>query len=211
MKCALTLTKRDGRGKGASRKLRRGGGLPGVLYGKGNTMSITLNPLEFNKVLREKQHGHVLITLTEEHKKGGSQHNAILKDVQFDPVSGHVLHADLLEVAMDQPIQVTIPIAITGSTPIGVTLGGILRQRQRYLPVEGLPAAIPDRVEIDASPLDIGQVVRLKDIFLEPGIKVCDDLEKIVVNIAAKKFVETEEREPTEVAVDTPASAAQTS
>jgi large subunit ribosomal protein L25 len=212
MNCHLTLTKRAETGKGAARQLRREGKVPAVLYGKGETISLTLDPIEFHKVLRSKQQGYVLITLAETNKKGASQHNAILKDIQYDPVSGHVLHADFFEIAMDQPIQVAIPIVITGSIPVGVTLGGLLRQRQRHLSVEGLPADIPDTVVIDASGLDIGQAVKVKDLSLAKGIRTRDDLEKIVVNITAKKkAVEAIEGEGEKSAQETQAPAASSS
>ena len=207
MNCHLTLTKRAETGKGAARQLRREGKVPAVLYGKGETISLTLDPVEFNKVLRSKQQGHVLITLAEANKKGASQHNAILKDLQYDPISGHVLHADFFEVVMDQPIQVAIPIVITGSIPVGVTLGGVLRQRQRHLSVEGLPADIPDTVVIDASGLDIGQAVKVKDLPLAKGTRTRDDREKIVVNITAKKKV-VEETESEKSAQETQEPAA---
>ncbi len=207
MHCHLTLTKRAETGKGAARQLRREGKVPAVLYGKGETISLTLDPVEFNKVLRSKQQGYVLITLAEANKKGASQHNAILKDLQYDPISGHVLHADFFEVVMDQPIQVAIPIVITGSIPVGVTLGGVLRQRQRHLSVEGLPADIPDTVVIDASGLDIGQAVKVKDLSLAKGIRTRDDVEKIVVNITAKKKV-VEETESEKSAQETQEPAA---
>ena len=207
MNCHLTLTKRAETGKGAARQLRREGKVPAVLYGKGETISLTLDPVEFNKVLRSKQQGFVLIALAEANKKGASQHNAILKDIQYDPISGHVLHADFFEVAMDQPIQVAIPIVITGSIPVGVTLGGLLRQRQRHLSVEGLPADIPDTVVIDASGLDIGQAVKVKDLPLAKGIETRDDLEKVVVNITAKKKV-VEEAESEKSAQETQEPAA---
>ncbi len=210
MNCHLTLTKRAETGKGAARQLRREGKVPAVLYGKGETMSLTLDPVEFNKVLRSKQQGYVLITLAEANKKGASQHNAILKDIQYDPISGHVLHADFFEVVMDQPIQVAIPIVITGSIPVGVTLGGVLRQRQRHLSVEGLPADIPDTVGIDASGLDIGQAVKVKDLSLAKGIRTRDDVEKIVVNITAKKKV-VEETESEKSAQETQEPAASSS
>ena len=187
MNCHLTLTKRAETGKGAARQLRREGKIPAVLYGKGKAQSLTLDPIEFHKVLHAKQQGHVLVTLAEANQKGASQHNAILKDLQYDPIKGHVLHVDFFEVTMDQPIQVTIPLVITGSTPIGVTLGGTLRQRQRHLALEGLPADIPDTVVIDASGLEIGQAIKIKDLSITEGIKIHDDLEKIIVTIAAKK------------------------
>ncbi|HIA15010.1 MAG TPA: 50S ribosomal protein L25 [Nitrospirales bacterium] len=208
MNCHLTLTKRTETGKGAARQLRREGKVPAVLYGKGETISLTLDPVEFNNVLRSKQQGYVLITLGEAKTKGAAQHNVILKDLQYDPISGHVLHADFFEVQMDQPIQVTIPIVIAGSIPLGVTLGGVLRQRQRRLSVEGLPADIPDSVVIDASKLDIGQTVKIKDIPIEKGVKIQDDLEKIVVSISAKKqVVEATEGESEEKVQETPAPA----
>ncbi|HIO69237.1 MAG TPA: hypothetical protein EYG58_01655, partial [Nitrospirales bacterium] len=65
MNCHLTLTKRTETGKGAARQLRREGKVPAVLYGKGETISLTLDPVEFNNVLRSKQQGYVLITLGE--------------------------------------------------------------------------------------------------------------------------------------------------
>ena len=202
MNCHLTLTKRTETGKGAARQLRREGKIPAVLYGKGTTISLTLDPAEFGIVLRAKQQGHALITLAEANTKGASEHKAILQEVQYDPIDGHVLHADFFEVAMDQPIRVTIPIVITGSIPVGVTLGGVLRQRQRHLLVEGLPASIPDTVVIDASGLDIGQAVQVKDIPLVEGITTHDTLEKIVINILAKKkateVAESESAEATE-------------
>ena len=208
MNCHLTLTKRTETGKGAARQLRREGKVPAVLYGKGETISLTLDPVEFNNVLRSKQQGYVLITLGEAKTKGAAQHNVILKDLQYDPISGHVLHADFFEVQLDQPIQVTIPIVIAGSIPLGVTLGGVLRQRQRRLSVEGLPADIPDSVVIDASKLDIGQTVKIKDIPIEKGVKIQDDLEKIVVSISAKKqVVEETEGESEEKVQETPAPA----
>ncbi len=187
MNCHLTLTKRTETGKGAARQLRREGKIPAVLYGKGKAQSLTLDPIEFHKVLHAKHQGHVLITLAEANQKDASQHNALLKDLQYDPIKGHVLHVDFFEIVMDQPIQVTIPLVITGSVPIGVTLGGSLRQRQRHVDVKGLPADIPDTVVIDASGLDIGQAIKIKDLSIAESLKINDDLEKIIVNITAKK------------------------
>ena len=187
MHCHLTLTKRVETGKGASRRLRKKGEIPAVLYGQGKATSLTIDSAEFNMVLRSKQRGYVLISLTEANAKGVSKIHAVLQDVQYDPISEHVLHVDLLEVLMDQPIQVSVPILITGSTPIGVTLGGVLRQRCRYLIVEGLPADIPDTVALDASRVGVRQILKVEDITCEKGIKICDDQEKVVISITAKK------------------------
>lgn len=207
MNCDLTLTKRVETGKGSARQLRREGKVPAVLYGRGETILLTLDPVEFKKVLRAKQQGYVLVTLAEANEKSASQHNAILQDIQYDPIDGHVLHVDFFEVAMDRPIQVAIPIVITGSIPVGVTLGGVLRQRQRRLSVEGLPADIPDTVVVDASRLDVGQAVKVKDLSLATGVRTCDDLEKIVVNIIAKKkAVEAIEGEKSAQETQTPAA-----
>ena len=207
----LTLTRRSKTGKGASRQLRKEGKVPAVLYGQGKAISLTLDPTEFNTVLRLKQRGHVLITLTEANTKDGAKPHAILQDVQYDPISGHALHADLLEVAIDQPIQVAVPIVITGSTPVGITLGGVLQQRCRHLLVEGLPSDIPDTVVFDASRVGIGQVVKVKDIALEKGIMMCEDHDKIVISITATtKESEETERESDGAAHETQASATPT-
>ncbi len=189
MNCHVTLTKRVGVGKGVARQLRREGNVPGVLYGKGEAVSLTITDIEFSKLHDLRQQGFVLVALAESNDNGAPQRNAILKDVQYDPVTGKVLHVDFFEVAMDQAIQVSIPIVLTGSTPIGVTLGGVLRQRQRHLLVEGLPAEIPDTVCIDGSALEIGHVVKIKDLPVAKGLLVRDDLEKIIFNITSKKQV----------------------
>lgn len=194
MICNLTLTRRTELGKGPARQLRREGKVPGVLYGQGDAVSISLDPIEFSKVMQAKQQGYVLISLSDKPAKGKTERNAILKEVQYDPLTGDVLHADFFEVSMDKPIKVSIPIVLTGSIPVGVTLGGVLRQRERYLPLEGLPGDIPAKVSFDASNLEIGQVIRLKDLSLEKSLIPEDDPEKVIITLTMKKKVLEEEK-----------------
>jgi len=195
MKCNLTLTRRTEFGKGPARQLRREGKVPGVLYGQGEAVSISLDPIEFSKVMQAKQQGYVLIALSDKPAKGKTERNAILKEVQYDPLTGDVLHADFFEVVMDKPIKVSIPIVVTGNIPVGVTLGGVLRQRERYLSLEGLPGDIPDTVSFDASNLEIGQVVKLKDLPLEKTLTPQDDPEKVIITLTMKKKLVEEEKE----------------
>ncbi len=190
MEYTLTLTKRLETGKGAARKLRREGKLPAVLYGQGEATPLTLDPSEFAKVLRATQQGYALISLSDRSEKTAKKHPVILKDIQYDPITGSVLHVDLYEVALDQPLQVMIPLVLTGSTPIGVTLGGVLRQRERRLPAKGLPGKLPAQILFDASTLDAGQVVKIKDLEIGGDSLICGDGEKIVVNIVSKTKVE---------------------
>jgi large subunit ribosomal protein L25 len=108
----------------------------------------------------------------------------LLRDFQVDPVEGHILHADLFEISMDKPIRVKVPVHVIGGTPAGVKEGGILHYNTRELYVECLPGALPDHIEVDASPLTIGQGIHLKEIAKIEGVRYLDDLDQMVVSVA---------------------------
>ena len=95
-----------------------------------------------------------------------------------------MLHADLFEISMEKPIRVKVPVHVIGSTPVGVKEGGILHYNLRELHVECLPAALPDFIEVDASPLAIGQGIHLKEIAKRDGVRYLDDPEQKVVSVA---------------------------
>ena len=103
----------------------------------------------------------------------------------MDPVSGAVLHADLFEVSMDKPIRVKVPIQVIGSVPVGVKEGGVLHHNMRDLHVECLPSALPDHIEVDASPLAIGAGIYVKEIAAREGVRFLDDPDQMVVSVAA--------------------------
>jgi large subunit ribosomal protein L25 len=184
MRFDLAVTVREKSGKGAARQLRRSGKVPGVLYGQGECLLLTIEPEPLTKILKSQAGSTALITLTVNGAKAKPKRTALLRDFQVDPVEGHVLHADLFEISMDKPIRVKVPVHVTGSTPAGVKEGGILHYHTRELHVECLPDALPDHIEVDASALAIGQGVHLKEMAKLEGVRFLDDPDQMVVSVA---------------------------
>jgi large subunit ribosomal protein L25 len=185
MKFELAVTVREKTGKGAARQLRREGKIPGVLYGQGECLLLTIEPDSLVKILKAQAGGTALVSLTLTGAKSAPNRTALLRDFQVDPVEGNVLHADLFEISMNKPIRVKVPLHLTGGVPAGVKEGGILHHNMRELHIECLPAVLPDFIEVDASGLNISQGLHLKDVAVREGIKFLDDLEHMVVSVAA--------------------------
>ena len=165
--------------------MRRAGKIPAVLYGQGECLLLTVNPDELVKILKSHAGSTALISLTVNGAKSKPNRTALLRDYQVDPVSGAILHADLFEISMSKPIRVKVPIKVIGSTPAGVKEGGVLHHNMRDMHVECLPAALPDHIEVDASPLAIGSGIHVKEIAARDGVRFLDDPEQMVVSVAA--------------------------
>ncbi|HSA62995.1 MAG TPA: 50S ribosomal protein L25 [Nitrospiraceae bacterium] len=185
MKFDLAATVREQAGKGAARSMRRAGKVPAVLYGQGECLLLTVNPDELIKILKSHAGSTALISLTVTGAKSKPSRTALLRDYQVDPVSGAVLHVDLFEISMSKPIRVKVPIHVIGGVPAGVKEGGVLHHNLRELLVECLPAALPDNIEVDASPLNIGMGIHLKEVAKREGIRFLDDPDQMVVSVAA--------------------------
>jgi large subunit ribosomal protein L25 len=185
MKFELAVSVREQAGKGAARSMRRSGKVPAVLYGQGECLLLTVNPEELIKILKSQAGSTALISLTVSGAKSKPNRTALLRDYQVDPVTGAVLHADLFEISMSKPIRVKVPIHVVGGVPAGVKEGGVLHHNLRELHIECLPSALPDHIEVDASPLAIGQGIHLKEIAKREGIRFLDDAEQMVVSVAA--------------------------
>jgi large subunit ribosomal protein L25 len=184
MKFDIAADVREKSGKGVARQLRRSGKLPGVLYGEGECLLLTLDPAAVLKILRAHAGTTALITLTVNGAAKKSR-TALLRDFQTDPVSGELLHVDLFEISMTKPIRVKVPISLIGGQPAGVKEGGVLHHNLREIHVEVLPSAMPDMIEVDASSLVIGQGIHVRELAPIPGVKVLDDPDHMVVNVAA--------------------------
>jgi large subunit ribosomal protein L25 len=185
MKFDLAAAVREQAGKGAARSMRRAGKVPAVLYGQGECLMLTVNPDELIKILKSQAGSSALISLTIAGAKSNPSRTALLRDYQVDPVSGVVLHADLFEVSMSKPIRVKVPIQVIGGIPAGVKEGGVLHHNMRDMYVECLPSILPDHIEIDASALNIGGGIHVKDIAVREGVRFLDDSEQMVVSVAA--------------------------
>ncbi len=185
MKFDLAATVREQAGKGVARSMRRAGKVPAVLYGQGECLMLTVNPDELIKILKSHAGSSALIALAIAGAKSNPSRTALLRDYQVDPVSGAVLHADFFEVSMSKPIRVKVPIQVIGGIPAGVKEGGVLSHNMRDLHVECLPSLLPDHIEIDASALNIGGGIHVKDMAVLEGVRFLDDAEQMVVSVVA--------------------------
>jgi large subunit ribosomal protein L25 len=172
---------REQKGKGPNRRLRVAGKIPAVLYGhKSQNMSLEVDPKEIFKILQSDT-GENTIFLLE--IPGKEKINVLIKEYQLEPVSHRLLHADFYEVAMDEVLEVDVPLEVTGEAYGVKTEGGLLDIVHRELRVECLPGDIPENIEVDVTELKIGDNIRVKDLKVSEKIKILDDPETVVVAV----------------------------
>jgi large subunit ribosomal protein L25 len=162
---------RDDQGKGASRRLRRTGKVPAILYGgKGEPSNITLDQLKLLNVIEDEKFYSSIITL----KLDGKDQQAIVKDIQLHPAKHQVLHVDLQRVLADQAIRIHLPIHfLNEATCPGVkTQGGLVSHLRTDVEITCLPKDLPEALEVDMSGMSLNDTVYLKDIKLPPGVTI---------------------------------------
>ena len=189
---AIEVQPREQFGTRVTKRLRKSGQVPGVVYGtpEGDSISFAVDARELRRVLVGSG---ALIDL----KVGGEARPVIVKDQQFHPVRGEVIHIDFLQVRLDEKIHTQVPVQIEGSEEApGVKEGGVLEQVTHQLNIEALPTAIPDQITVDASGLGIADTMHLSAITAPEGVTFLDDLEETII---ATVVVPTEEPEEPEV------------
>jgi large subunit ribosomal protein L25 len=192
----LTVTKREHLGSRETRRLRKQGIVPGVLYGRAEPIAIAVEVRELRRALTGKAGLHSILDV--EIDGTGTSHASILKDYQLDKVRGGVTHVDLQEVRLDRPIHASVAVQLIGGEDApGVREGGVLSQPLRELNVEALPLEVPEHFELDVSHMGMGDTLRLADIVVPDGVTLLDDLETVAATVTAP----TREEEPEEVEV----------
>lgn len=175
----LEVKEREQVGSRPSRRLRKEGLIPGVLYGRGKSPHpICVPERELRRALTGDHGLHAILDVVLEGQK--TTHASILKEAQRDPIKGRLVHVDLQEVRLDQPIQAQVVIELVGEAA-GTKEGGVLSQVSREINVEALPMEIPDRIELDVSELHIGDALRLSDLPTREGVTYLDDPEGTVL------------------------------
>jgi len=191
----LVVTQRERRGSAESRRLRKEGIVPGVLYGNGEPVAICIAERELRRALTGAAGLHSILDVEIDGK--GQTHASILKEYQVDPVRGGVTHVDLQEVRLDKPIQASVSVHLIGGDDApGVREGGVLSQPLREVTVEALPLEIPEHIELDVSGMEIGGTLRISDLTAPEGTTLLDDPEMVVATVTAPTKVV--EPEPTE-------------
>jgi large subunit ribosomal protein L25 len=178
----LTVAPREGVGKSVSRRLRRLGKTPGILYGGASPVNIAVDPREVFRIIHGHEGSTQLLRVTFEGSKDSRM--VILRDLQLDPVSENLVHVDLQEVNMDKPIQVTVALHHVGEA-IGVRdTQGILEMVLREIQVSCLPGNIPEDIKADVSNLAIGDVLTVGELVVPEGVRVLTDKAQAVATVA---------------------------
>ena len=179
--------------KGAARRVRSGGSVPGVLYGrKREPIAVTFNEKELLTSLDKEKRRNTVLTLTV--RDGGKSEDvtAMVRDAQINPLSRRLVHVDFLAVDLNAEVKVTVPLVLTGK-PVGVTNGGNLHQSLHMVPIAAKPAQIPVKLEVDVSALDIGDALHVSDLKLGAGVRVTLDAKEAIASVVAPKAEKVEE------------------
>jgi large subunit ribosomal protein L25 len=186
---------RADQGKGASRRLRRTGQVPAILYGgKGQPTPITINHNELWKHLKtEAFYSHILTV-----NLGGKPEQAVLKDLHRHPVKDQILHLDLLRVEADKLLRMQVPLHFKGAdvAPGVKTAGGMVEHHLNQVEVECLPKDLPEYIEVDLSTLELGHAIHLSQLQVPEGVTLVElkhDNDASVVVIHLPRVVEEEE------------------
>jgi len=195
----LSATPRDGTGKGAARSLRASGRIPGIIYGHGREpQALAIDTRELEKLLSKISAESTVIELTLD----GKSAQTLIREIQRHPFKRQILHVDFQELVAGEKIIVRLPIVLSG-VPDGVRQdGGVLDQTLRELEVEVDPANIPSHIEIDVTPLKIGDSIHVRDVKLPEGVEVITELDSSVCVVSAPRAV-VEETVVTEEAATT--------
>ena len=177
----LSGERRTDIGKGGARKARAAGQIPGVVYGHKETpIPVAISARDFEVALRHHKGSNAIINLA----VGGGEVTALIRQVQYDPISQDVLHLDFLRISLTETIEVNVPVHLVG-VPTGVKDGGgVLEPITREVEVRCLPTAIPAALEVDVSHLGIGQSVHVRDL-KDAGVTVLTDGEVTLATVVA--------------------------
>jgi len=190
----LDITARESSSSRETRRLRRTGRVPGVLYGR------DLEPLSFSVDARELRHALAGAGAVLELSLGEETTSAVLKDSQRHPVRGEIMHVDMLRVDLNKPIAAAVTVEVVGGDESpGVKDGGIIDQVTREVNIEALPSDIPESIQFDASELNIGDTILLSALVAPAGVTITDDLEEnVLISVAAPRLAEEADELETE-------------
>ncbi|WP_010291149.1 50S ribosomal protein L25/general stress protein Ctc [Kurthia massiliensis] len=180
MSTSVTAKSREAHKRSIKTELRNTGFVPAVVYGfKTESTPIAVNAKELEKTIRTEGRNAIL-TLDVD----GKNVNAVLKEVQKDPVKGKLIHLDFLAVSMRQELEVEVPITVVG-TSVGVKEGGVLQQPIRELKVSAKPNSIPETIEVDITALGIGDTLSVGEVRDKGDYTILNDDEDVLVTVSA--------------------------
>ncbi|WP_309386375.1 50S ribosomal protein L25 [Cerasicoccus frondis] len=189
----LSVTKREGIGRGNSRRLRAQGQIPAVIYGKSGNRNLAVAERDFQMLLREVAGSTAVITL----KIADESIDALIHETQRDPLTDRFRHIDFLEVVAGELIHAHIPVHIKGEA-IGVKNGGVLDFSVHELEVHCLPRNLPEFIEVNVADLNIGEAVHLENLPAMEGVHFDGEPDMVIVAIAEPAKIESAETDEVE-------------
>jgi len=185
---------REELGSRNSRRLRKQGLIPGVLYGNGKSRAIAVPERDLRDAVTGPSGLHAILDVVIEDQK--TVHPSILAEYQQDPLRGTISHIDLREVRLDQTIHATVVVQLVGES-VGVKAGGVLSLVTRELHVEALPGDVPEHIDVDITHLEVGDVLRLEEVPPIDNVTFLDDPHETVIATVSvpRGYAELEEAE----------------
>ena len=182
MQTVIEAQTRIPEGKNANRRIRKSGKIPAVIYGPGKEPAVlSLDPVDIRAILRSDAGRNTIFTVD---IQGGGQRSAMVKEYQLDPLKGKLIHADLLEIAMDRLLMLMVNVELVGEAQ-GVKLdGGTLDFVTRDIEIECMPADIPDSIKLDVSALKVNDYIRAKDIKLGDKVRIITEPDVVIATVA---------------------------
>jgi large subunit ribosomal protein L25 len=188
METTLEAELRDETGKGAGRRLRATGRVPGILYGHAmQPIKLSVSGQDLLHLFHASGGASMVLDL----KVDGKTHLAIPREVQRDHIHGRYIHIDFLAVRSDEKITLAVEVHAIGEAP-GVKAGGVIEHHLRDVEVECLPSDVPEGIQLDVSELEIGDMLRVSDIVPPEGVTVLTDPATPVISVITPAALRTE-------------------
>ncbi len=197
---SLTIEPRNDLGKNASRRTRKSGYIPGIIYSHGEAEAIKIPTKDFFKLFKGRITESVIFDLHSSRKEY-EEKMAYVRDFQMDPVTNEIVHVDLFRVTATEKIHTRVPIEFIG-TAKGTKLGGILEVDIREVEVECLPKDLPEKIQLDVNEMNIGDSIHVRDINLGESIKIMENPDMFIASVHIPKVAVLEEKVEEAAAVE---------
>ena len=182
----VTIQPRTETGKKANHQIRKDGRIPAVLYGKDSNHIFTTTHKEVKQLIYTPNFKLASIEID------GASHNAIVKDIQFHPVTDQIMHIDFVKLIDNHPVKVEVPIRFKGTSP-GVKEGGKLIQSMRKVKIKATPENLVDELVADISGVMLGQAIRINELEIGEGIEILSPANTPVASVEVPRALKTED------------------
>jgi large subunit ribosomal protein L25 len=175
----------------ANRRLAQDNRIPAVLYGpERETVALAIDRHEFEQLMSHHSAGSTILELEVEGEK--KPVNAMIREMQTNPIKGQIIHVDFLAVQMDKPVHAVVTLRFVND-PAGVKAGGILTTSFHEINVEAKPGDLPEAIEVDVASLEVGDSLHVSDVVPPSGVAILDDPEEVLVSVQAPRLEVEEE------------------